>query len=307
MADSFNYTELESFTRIAEDLGYTAVLASDRFTPKGVDSGYEAWMFLSSLAQSTSHIRIGTLTFNLTHQNPALIAKMAGTLDYLSRGRLDFGINTGSVRDVQQMEGLVQTRGEHARLVQLAESIRVLKSLLTQSISTFEGNYYHLIDAECEPKSLQRPWPHLTISTDVDSKFLRFTAEHADSWNIPAVAPEIYLKELRSLKEHCLDIGRDFDEIERTMETKAFIVNSDADFERLVDRVMSERRYGSERPIDRDHAARTLKEKYIIGSIDQCSAVIGEYIKVGVQHFAIHFLDYPSTRTLTAFSQEYLD
>lgn len=302
--DEIDYQELENFALTAERLGYTTAFAPDHFMSGAEGGQFEVWMFLSALAQTTSRIRIGALVLEPAHRNPAFVAKMAGTLDYLSGGRLDLGIGNGRFRTEEEAYGFGWVDSGKERLERLTEAILVMKSLFTNPRSSFAGTYYQLIDATCEPSPLQKPWPRLWIDGDNDS--LELVAEHADSWHISAVSPGEYAQKLRALEDQCSKIGRNFNDIEKTMGTMAIIVKDDSDTDRLVDWIMTQHNGEADRPRNRSQAIKLLNRKYIVGSADKCFQQIQEYTAAGVEHLAINFLDYPRTDTMETIARKFL-
>jgi alkanesulfonate monooxygenase SsuD/methylene tetrahydromethanopterin reductase-like flavin-dependent oxidoreductase (luciferase family) len=308
--NKIEYQELEAFVHAAEELGYTSALAPDHFMSGGEGRQLEAWMLLSALAQSTDRIRIGALVLEVAHRNPAFVAKMAGTLDYLSGGRLDLGIGNGRFRTEEEAYGFGWLDSAKERSERLTEAILVMKTLFTNQKSFFDGKYYQLNDATCEPSPLQRPWPRLWIDGDGSDDSFQIVAEHADTWNISAEGSEDYSRNLSKLKDQCASIGRDFGTIEKAIEVKTIILNDDAESEKLIDWTRNRYHQSSNlprgRPRGRTEADHLISTKFITGSADECFQRVNEYVEAGAEHLAVNFLDYPRTDTLESFAQEYL-
>src|SRR3954447_25172674 len=157
----------------------------------GRDDGpiFEAWTMLAAMAQMTTRVRIGCAVVGNTYRHPAVLAKMAVTVDHLSRGRLEFGIGAGWAENEHTMLGLpFGTVGDRA--TRLEEAVPIIKSLWTQPSTTFEGKHYQLVDAIAEPKPMQRPYPPIWVGGTGRRRTLRLVAEHADVWNAPGGEPE---------------------------------------------------------------------------------------------------------------------
>ena len=163
-------------------------------------------------------IRIGTLVLCNGYRPPALLAKMAATLDVLSGGRLEFGYGAGWHSEEFAGYGY-DFPPVPTRIRQMEEGLTVIKQLWSDERATFAGKFYQLNDAYCEPKPMQRPHPPITIGGGGEQLLLRAVARHADIWNyFPAPLPE-YEHKAKVLDEHCRDLGRDPQSVERSLVT----------------------------------------------------------------------------------------
>lgn len=305
LTNRIEWTELEAFALKAESLGYSAVWVADHFVLGHEGGEHEAWTAISALAAATSKIRIGTLVLGNTHRNPALVAKMAATLDYLSGGRLNLGIGAGWYKLEQESYGLPWVESVKERMDRLQEAIELMKALFTQEPVTFRGRFYRVTDAPCQPAPIQKPWPRIWIGGGGEQRTLRIVAKHADAWNIPAVTPEEYARKSDVLRQHCEAVGREYNEIERTMETRVLV--TDGSFEadnRLADWLNHWRRTAGHEPLANEAAINQARSVYVIGTVDECRAKVEAYVKAGVEHFTPYFLDYPETTSLEIFARD---
>src|SRR4051794_41322234 len=143
---------------------------------------------LAAMAQLTTRTRIGCAVVGNTYRHPAVLAKMAVTVDYVSGGRLEFGIGAGWAENEHTMLGLeFGTRKDRAD--RLEESVQIIRSLWTRSRTTFKGKHYRLQDAVAEPKPVQQPHPPIWIGGSGPKRTLRITAENADVWNAAGGSP----------------------------------------------------------------------------------------------------------------------
>ena len=229
--------ELRELWRVADDGGFDSCWVMDHFATLGPrDDGpiFETWTLLAAMAQVTTRTRIGCTVVGNTYRHPAVLAKMATTVDHLSGGRLEFGIGAGWAENEHTMLGLeFGTRGDRAD--RLEESLQVIRSLWTQPRTTFAGAHYRLEDAVAEPKPVQRPHPPIWVGGSGPRRTLRIAAEHADVWNAAGGTPEEVAASSRILDRHCADVGRDPAEIRRSVQVG---VGAD-DLEQLPDLVRS--------------------------------------------------------------------
>jgi alkanesulfonate monooxygenase SsuD/methylene tetrahydromethanopterin reductase-like flavin-dependent oxidoreductase (luciferase family) len=183
---------------------------------------YEGWTLLSALAAQTRRLRLGLLVTSNRFRPPAMLAKIAATVDVVSGGRLDFGIGAGSRPDHPLARREYQAHGlpfhDFAHSVgSLAEACTVIRRLWTEiEPFDFNGTYVQLTGAFCNPKPVQRPYPPILIGGR-SSATLRVVAEHADVWNIPGGDIDDVVRRSALLDRYCAEIGRDPASITRSI------------------------------------------------------------------------------------------
>jgi F420-dependent oxidoreductase-like protein len=207
--------ELRAVWLIADEAGFDHLWDYDHllsFSPRGHGLPiFEGWTLLAAMAEATRNVRIGCLVTGNTYRNPALLAKMAVTVDHLSGGRLEFGLGAAWAEHEHEQLGF---EGLEHRIGRLSESLRVLRSLWTQERTTFDGRYYRLRDALAEPKPVQRPHPPIWIGGNGE-QLLRLVARHAAVWTAGyAVTDETADR----LDAACRAIGRDPASLRRAAE-----------------------------------------------------------------------------------------
>jgi alkanesulfonate monooxygenase SsuD/methylene tetrahydromethanopterin reductase-like flavin-dependent oxidoreductase (luciferase family) len=189
----------------------------DHLMPIGGDPNgptWEGWTLLSALAAQTERLRLGLLVTSNRFRPPAMLAKIAATVDTVSGGRLEFGIGAGSrpsvplARREYEAHGLPFHDSAHA-VGSLAEACTIIRRLWTEAEPfDFDGTYHHLTGAFCNPKPVQRPHPPILIGGR-SMATLRVVAEHADLWNIPGGDIDDAVSRSALLDRFCTEIGRD--------------------------------------------------------------------------------------------------
>jgi alkanesulfonate monooxygenase SsuD/methylene tetrahydromethanopterin reductase-like flavin-dependent oxidoreductase (luciferase family) len=197
----------------------------DHLMPIGGDPDgpiFEGWTLLSALAAQTERLRLGLLVTSNRFRPPAMLAKIAATVDVVSGGRLDFGIGAGSrpshplARREYDAHGLPYHDADHA-VGSLAEACTVIRRLWTEDEPfDFDGNYVQVTGAFCNPKPVQRPHPPIMIGGR-SKAVLRIVAEHADMWNIPGGDIDDVVARSALLDGNCAEIGRDPASITRSI------------------------------------------------------------------------------------------
>ena len=173
---------------------------------------------LTAMAESTSRVRIGLMVAGNTYRHPAVLAKMATTIDHLSGGRLEFGLGAGGAEAEHTMLGIpFLTTPE--RISRLDEALTVCRALWTDERTSFDGRHFTLVDAVANPKPLQRPHPPIWVGGAGERLTLRVVAKHADVWNVIGPVEEVTRK-AAVLEQHCADIGRDPARIKRSVQPR---------------------------------------------------------------------------------------
>jgi probable F420-dependent oxidoreductase len=204
--------------RIADEARFDHCWAMDHLASIGQIGDdrpiFDGWELLAAMAASTTHVRIGLMVTGITYRNPALLAKIATTVDHLSDGRLEFGIGAAWAANEHEMYGI---SGLDHRVGLFSEGLQVMRSLWTEERTDFEGRYYTMRNAVANPKPVQKPYPPIWVGAS-GPRMLRLTARHADVWNASGGAIEKASDVSRQLDEACAAIGRDPAEIRRSVQ-----------------------------------------------------------------------------------------
>jgi F420-dependent oxidoreductase-like protein len=187
----------------------------DHFAPiQGDVAGpcLEGWTVLAAFAALTKRLRIGLMVTGNTYRHPAVLAKIAATVDVISNGRLDFGIGAGWNEYEHASMGIpLYKPGERIR--RLGEACEIIRRLFTEPTVDFDGRYYQLKDARSEPKPVQKPYPPFVIGGGGEQLTLRVVAKYADIWNATSGSVDEFRHKVDVLRQHCAEIGRDPNEI----------------------------------------------------------------------------------------------
>ena len=168
----------------------------------------EGWSLLAALATQTRRVRIGIQVTSNTFRHPAILAKQAATVDGISGGRLNFGIGAGWNQREHRGYG-VPFPPPSERVARLDEACTLIRRLWTEPTPSFEGQYYQIQEAYCEPKPLQQPYPPIMIGASGEQLMLRVVAKHADRWSAMAATPEEFRRKSAILDRYCAERGRD--------------------------------------------------------------------------------------------------
>ena len=230
-------TILNSATKI-EDLGYESIWVYDHFhtvpTPTQ-DPTYECWSLMSALSQTTSRVRLGQMCTCNSYRNPSYLTKIASTIDVMSGGRLEYAIGAGWYDQEYDAYGYdYPTAG--VRLKMLEESIIIYQKMTTEQKASFNGEYYQINNAINQPKPLQKPYPPLWVCGGGEKVTLKLLAKYGDygNWDVDV---EGFVNKSKLLKDHCDNVGRNFEDIGRTLHTNVIIGNNETDLHKKLDRI----------------------------------------------------------------------
>ncbi len=272
--------ELREVWQEAEELGFDTLWTNDHLLASvGPPEGdcLEGWTVLAAMAASTSHIRIGCLVSSNTFRHPAVLAKIATTVDHLSQGRLILGLGAGWFRREHEAYGIpFPSLRERAR--RLEETLQIIHSLWTQEHTSFQGPFHTLVDAPFFPKPVQKPHPPIMIGGVGEKLILPLVARYAQMWNIPSLTPEEVEAKSRVLEEYCREIGRSCAKIERSYLTPLYLKANPQEVEPLLERVARLRGVSPEK----------VRQSILAGDPDTIRRQIQAYVDVGVTHFIIN-------------------
>ena len=139
---------------------------------------------------STERVRCGSLVYSIGYRHPAVIAKAITAIDHLSGGRVDVGLGAGWAEVEYRAYG-IDFAAVGTRMDQLEEGAQIVRGLLHDEVTSFDGDHFTVADARNEPRPVQARIP-IWIGGGGEKRTLRIAARFADGWNIPFVAPETY-------------------------------------------------------------------------------------------------------------------
>ncbi len=296
--DGMTFDELKETSLEAERLGYDSFWLLDHlhsFPAPDRQPILESWTTLSALTMATKKIRIGILVTNIQNRLPSLLAKMAATVDVISNGRLEMGVGAGGTgrSSIHQKSGYLpeyQAYGtpfsEKAsiRIRRLDEAVQIMKLMWTKERATFNGKYYAVKDAICNPHPIQKPHPPIWIAGQGEKYLLSVAAKYADAvnlhWNL---TPDGFERKLNVLRQHCKRYGTDYSHITKSLAAGVLLADNGREFSDLKENLVE--RY---RAFD-GFTPYALQESGITGTPEQCKSKIASFIKSGVQYFILNF------------------
>jgi len=290
---------LKNLVSKAENSGFDSFWVMDhfhqiQFVGKPEDPMLEGWTVLSMLAGITTKIKLGTLVTGIIYRYPSVLAKIASTLDVLSKGRLFMGLGA-AWNEQESLAYGINFPSNQERLLRLEETIQIIRKMWTEEpCASFNGKYFQIINAYCNPKPIQKPSPPILVGGSGERKTLKIVAKYADACNLFG-STESIKKKLDILKEHCKSVGRDFDSI---LKTKLGTIVLDDNREAAKDRVKETFRGVPEEQI---------KEFVIYGTPEDILKQIEALQQAGIQYLIVNLEPSRELEALDTFANKVIN
>lgn len=217
---------LAEVVRTADDAGFSFITVMDHFFQIGVQGPVEMEMLegysaLSYLAGATKRVRLGTMVTGVTYRHPGVLIKTVTTLDVLSGGRAFLGL--GAAWFEREHVGLgISYPPLKERFERLEETLQIAHQMFAGKRDPYEGRYYHLAEPLLSPAPLSQPHIPILVGGSGEQKTLRLVAKYADGCNLFG-DPEVQRQKLSILKQHCNEVGRPYEEVLRTANSRIFV------------------------------------------------------------------------------------
>ncbi|MBM3805838.1 MAG: LLM class F420-dependent oxidoreductase [Actinobacteria bacterium] len=278
--------------QLAERLGLDSIWVYDHFhnVPRPAhETVFECWTVISAISQQTKRIRLGQMVGCNLYREPSLLAKITSTVDVISGGRLDWGIGAGWYENECRGYGYDFPEPK-VRIAMLRECVEIVRAMWTQEETNYDGRYYTLQRGNCDPKPLQKPHPPIWIGGGGEQLTLRVVARFADCSNFGGT-PEEFARKREILKGHCAAVGRDESQIRKTWSPDIFIRRT----EKELKSVGSLSLRGD--PFD------VWQTGNLVGTVEQVTEKVQQYIDLGCTGFVPWCADYPSSETVELFAE----
>src|SRR3954469_15878257 len=257
--------------RHAEATGWDGCYYADHFMPNDPEGDtpldgptLECWSVLAGLAAATQRLRLGSLVCGNTERHPAVLANVAAGVDHVSGGRVVLGLGAGWQMNEHRAYG-IELFDTRTRLDRFEEACAIVRSLLDNERTTFEGKHYTIVDAPCQPAPVQARLP-LLVGGGGEKRTLRIAAAHADEWNVWGTS-ELVAQKSEVLARHCDDLGRDPATIARSTQAMMYL-SEDEDY------LAGKRSQDAGRPM-------------IIGTPEEVIEIVNGYRAAGVDELII--------------------
>jgi len=283
--------QIFNFMDIIQEGGLDSAWVGDHFFPwppvelidQSLDT-HEPWTIMSYLLSRYTRMTVGSIVLSQSYRPPAFMAKAAAVLQWLSGGRLIFGIGAGWKENEYRAYGY-DFPSDGVRLAQLDEYVQIIRKMWTEDAPTFHGKYYSIDNAYCTPRP--NPAPPLLIGGAGPKVTLKIVAKYADLCNLNGFDLDTCRSKLDILRQHCLDVGRDYNTIGITYANDCLAVApTHSEAESMA------------------NASFFGRYPRMIGTPDEVAAQIQPLVDLGVSHFIFRWVDFPRTKGVSLFMKE---
>ena len=272
------YEAMTRVAKVAEESGaYDSVWLYDHFhtVPEPtMNTVFECWTATAGLSRDTETIKIGQMVTCNGYRNPALLAKIASTVDVMSRGRLLCGLGAGWYEDEWRAYGYGFPEVPE-RMRAFKESCEIIHRMWTEDGVTFDGEFYKLDKPINEPKGVQKPHPPLWIGGGGEKVTLKLVARWGDACNVGGDIETIKHK-FDVLRGHCEDIGRDYEEITRSTSVNVYLLEEGEDPEEATAEARGSQSY------------EEYSKQFMVGTADEISSRLQPMVDAGVEYFIVY-------------------
>jgi alkanesulfonate monooxygenase SsuD/methylene tetrahydromethanopterin reductase-like flavin-dependent oxidoreductase (luciferase family) len=316
-----NFAELNTrtvmdITLAADTLGYDSIWVADHLMLGKDEAILEGWTTLAALAGATKRAKLGIIHQAHFFRHPSVTAKMIATLDQISGGRFLYFADTGTRPGEHQAYGLHYPPAMEDRVPDLLEGLDMTLALwqtTPQKPLTFAGKYYQVTEAVCTPRPMQQPHPPIWFG-EAHPLTLDACAKYGQGWNSVPVGLAEMERRITALRAACDKIGRSFDELEISYETQIVIAPDRAGVREKLKAMLALTPPGSPTPQDADFRAfvdgtsdtypNYLTSTGLVGTPDEVNEQIRAYMKLGISHFMLWFMDAPAADGMKLFIEQ---
>lgn len=295
-----DYDVVKRVALACENVGFDSIWVTDHLLPisNSLQESYlECWTTLSALSEVTTHVRLGTMVLCNMFRYPSVLAKMASTLDVISRGRLELGLGAGWFKSEFAAYG-IPFPSAVTRIGMLREALEIIKKMWLEQRPVFQGKYYSINEALCNPKPVQKPHPPLWIGTLLGGKLMFETvAKYADGWAIGSwYLPSIdeYRQKLEQLKLHFLEVGREFESLKRALGATCILAENKIKLNEKIKRF---------KPVEVTVEKYEITQNLLCGTIEECIESLEKYVDAGANYFILDFPDIITLETVRLFGE----
>ena len=273
------FEQYEAMTRVAkaadESGSYDSIWVYDHFhtVPEPtMNTVFEAWTASAGLARDTRNVKIGQMVTCNGYRNPALLAKIASTVDVMSNGRLLCGLGAGWYEHEWKAYGYGFPEVP-VRMRMFKEACEIVHRMFTENEPVFDGEFYSIDKPINEPKGVSRPHPPIWIGGGGEKVTLKLDAKWGDACNVSGKDLDTLKHKFEVLRGHCENEGRNFEEITRSTSVNVYLLENGEDPETATKQARG------------DIGFDEYSQEFMVGTADEITERLQPMVDAGVQYF----------------------
>jgi F420-dependent oxidoreductase-like protein len=271
------YEAMTNVARVAEESGYDSIWVYDHFhtVPEPtMNTTFECWTITAGLARDTQNVKVGQMVTCNGYRNPALLAKMASTVDVMSNGRLLFGLGAGWYEHEWRAYGYGFPEVP-VRMRAFKEACEIVSRMWTEDGPTFDGEFYSIDRPINEPKGVQKPHPSFWIGGGGEKVTLKLVARWGNACNVFG-DPDTLRHKFGVLERHCENVGRNYEEITRSTSINVYLLEEGQDPEEATRAARGEK------------SLEEYSEQFMVGTAEEISERLQPKVDAGIQYFIVY-------------------
>jgi F420-dependent oxidoreductase-like protein len=300
--EGITWEQWQALSAACDRLGYDGIFTSDHYfsVMGGAGRGSaDAWTILSAIGARTERVRLGTLVSPVTFRHPTVLAKVATTVDHVSRGRVEIGMGAGWWREEHRTHGFPFPPADE-RMQILEEQLEIVHGLLSEDVFSFHGGHYTLEECEFGPKGLQQPHLPIIVGGQGGPRMAALVARWGDEFNTHGGTPQAVRERFERVREAVDRADRDQATVTTSLMTWVYVGTDEGSFRDRVERARRiDPRAGS-----LDQFLAEIQEDCIVGTPDRAAERLSEYAAAGVQRVFLNHSLFDDVETVELLAAE---
>ncbi|MBU0672231.1 MAG: LLM class flavin-dependent oxidoreductase [Candidatus Margulisbacteria bacterium] len=313
--EKLDWTSIKDTVLLCENLGYDSLFVADHLFLGRDGDIWEGLSLMAALAAITQQMQVIPIHLCNNFRHPGLVAKSIATISHISNGRFELFYDYGWRKAEFDQYGIDFGKSDDERIQKMEEGISIIKGLLEQEKFSFKGKFYTLKDAICNPKPVKKV--PIWMGEANHPEMVKAIVKHADMFNSMPCSVEGFQKKLDVLKKECDQQGRKMNSIDLSLETQILIRETDAEIDEEFKKFAAIKKLNnsydqdiltqlkSTNPALENYNSREdFDEEFMIGTPEQIKAKLDKFVELGVSHFMLWFMDYPSHMGIKLFADK---
>jgi len=316
--ENLDWNSIKETVLLCDRLQYDSIFVADHVFLGRDGAIWECLSMMSALAAITSNVTVSPIHLCNNFRNPAIVAKTLSTLSHISNGRLINFYDYGWRKAEFDSYGIPFGLCDDERIDQMEEGITIIKGMLKDKKFSFNGKYYSVHEAICNPKPVKKI--PLWMGETNNPRMVSAIVKHADVFNSMPCSIEGFQEKIDIISKECKEQGRDFSEIGFSLETQILIRETDEEIDRIFesfeeleslnnsyDEDILDQLKATNPVFDSYTSKKKFEEEFLIGTPDKIMEKINLFIAKGVSHFMLWFMDYPDQKGIKLFSEKVIN